>query len=236
MVEGLTPGWYTSEDGNRRYWDGQRWLMPEQPTPTTTPKAMRADIEAVEPAELGVDAAPADDAARVPTWKRRRSLLVASVFGAVVVVGGGTAWWFGTANDRVDAQVIAECEDALRGMLKNPTAAVFYDSATQSRVEYFSSLAVSQYAMNIVSGDYSESELDEMGTRVDDYIAGLKASEENELAEGIRWRVVSGEVDAQNGFGAVTREEWACAMKITDGELGTPIVLTFGDEYTLGGE
>lgn len=226
MSEGLAPGWYTSEDGNRRYWDGQQWLMPEQPAQTTTP----------ESTVLGIDASATDDAASAPAVKKRRGLLVAAVIGAVTVVGGGAAWWFGTTNDRLDTRAIAECEDALLGMLKNPTATVFYDSATQSSVEYYSSRAMSQYAMSLVSGGYSDSELDEMGTRVDDFIAGIESDEKDELAQGIRQRVVYGEVDAQNGFGAVTREEWACSIKVVDGELGTPIVLTFGDEYTLGGE
>jgi hypothetical protein len=236
MNEGLTPGWYTSDEGHKRYWDGKQWLMPEQPALAATPEPARADSEAVESKASGPGVSVTDDVASAPTGKPRRGVLVAAVIGAVAMVGGGAAWWFGTANNRLDTRAIAECEDALLGMLKNPTAAVFYDSAAQSSVDYYSSRVMSQYAMSLVSGDYSDSELDEMGTRVDDYIAGIEADEEEELAQGVRQRVVYGEVDTQNGFGAVTREEWACSVKIADGELGTPIVLTFGDEYTLGGE
>lgn len=36
--ESLPTGWYTSEDGQRRFWDGQQWLTPdESPRPTAQP-------------------------------------------------------------------------------------------------------------------------------------------------------------------------------------------------------
>ena len=225
MSRELEPGWYTSEQGKKSYWNGEEWLVPG------AEQATGSDLE------IGTNVAPQpqdhNESKKSPE-RKWKALVVVSAVAVLALAGGGTTWWLLSHDSRRDAQAISVCEEALRDMLKSPSSAVFYDSSVQSKVDYYTNSVAASLAEAWVSGDYSQEQWDEASQRFEEYKEELLSQEQQEIADGTISYVVTGEVDAENGFGAISREMWACSTSWEDGELTRPIVLEFGDEYSLG--
>lgn len=241
MSEDLAPGWYTGENG-RRYWTGAEWVVPQTSAVDAGSKRGHVDAGAdaasapsgAEDAAAGqnspdtAESAPGPSAP-VATKQSRKGLVIALVAAAAVITGGTGAFLLVKSHDR-ESLAIAACEDALADSLKNPAAAVFHDSQTRNRLEEAETVVAQLRLEAAAHGTEWSEETEKLAT---DYLADAEAGVAADKESGSRTFYVFGEVDAQNGFGATTRETWKCAVVHNGERLETPVVLEFGDEFSL---
>lgn len=96
---GLAAGWYTSESGQRRYWTGDTWLVPDTAASPTVPPDPPSAREPI----------PTPKRQRAPMSPRRRRLTLAGLIALVVIlIGGGVGLGVQASADQHAAAVHAQ--------------------------------------------------------------------------------------------------------------------------------
>ena len=231
MTAGLPAGWYTSEGGRRRYWTGNEWLVADAPHtddgPTDDPLGLTGSEPAVNEQTIS-ESAGTDQLRARPRSRRRRVLIVAGV--VAVAAGAAATWWF--LRPTLDDRVVAGCQDALRERLRDPAGAVFHGSHV---VDHEVGMTTWLTAFTLDFAAENDVPVDEIDWDVlDQALEDEWVTEEALRAEGKYHLWVTGEVDAQNGFGATGRSEWTCRAFVEDGEITSSQIWAFDGDYSPG--
>lgn len=218
MAEGLAPGWYTNDEGERRYWTGESWVTPEAETPTegTDESASESALPPIE------DAQPTNSKPR-----SKKPVIITSVSVlALALIGAGFFWFESRAS--TESLAIEACEAQLLNTLKAPSTAVLHDSEV---LDYSSHLMDSWFAYKAEGRE--KIDFDEALRTSVDIAAEQK---KNEPMEGSATRIVAGSVDAENGFGATERSDWRCFTIVDTDTMEVPTfatIIEFGDDLSL---
>jgi len=218
MAEGLAPGWYTNDEGERRYWTGESWVTPEADAPTEGTDEGTSE-SAPPPVE---DAQPTS-----PKPRSKKPVIVTTIAVVAVVLAVAGAWWF-TSRPTVDDLAIEACETKILGILKSPSTAVLGESEIRSYSKHAMDIWFEADALGRTTKNFEEA--------LDGSVEGAVEVEARDATNNTATRIVVGAVDAENGFGANERSDWRCITMVQLDTMEVPSassILEFGDEMTL---
>jgi len=224
MSDGLMPGWYTDEQGTRRYWTGQAWLAPEASTSTPEPTTVPTSTSTAESDTPATSAVAKRSSKRWFVWSATGFFVLVAIAAGVVIAN------IPTYTERA----VGECQDAVRSILKSPSSAQFVGEPDTTHIADRWDYAIGLLLMMIddkinsspmysdLSGYAALSRMTNLSEKIsDESRAMLNAWRDGEGADMV---FVTGEVDAQNSFGTFGRKEYSCMYFDEKAE-----VITFGD-------
>lgn len=219
MVEGLAPGWYTNDEGERRYWTGEIWVSPEEPDGVTDSEVAESPSQSVTP-----EAVEPLSGARS---RSKRTVIIASISVLAVALVGAGAYWF-VSRASTESLAIEACEAELLNTLKAPGTAALQDSEVQSYSSHLMDIWFEYEAEGRESMDFDEA----LRTSVEIAVE----QKDKEAVEGTATRIVVGSVDAENGFGSLERSDWTCLTVVDTDTMEVPTfaaIIKFGDDLSL---
>lgn len=213
MNDGPPPGWYTDDAHGRRYWDGNTWLVPEPVSATANAAVLPKLIPEPEPAPAA-DEPPAPKAtleSRMGMSKRTMAIIAGGALLLVIIAVSVAASVYAAGAPERDSAGI--CETELMDSLKSPATAVVSDVQTLDPVEGSDWILRRVLEALGVEIDKDTKEAFEQGA-----VDARKEIAKDAKNGIVTWMVV-GEVDSENGFGAMVRGTWTCYTEWKDGQL-----------------
>lgn len=205
---GAPAGWYSDADGVRAYFDGAKWLTPAP------------DPEVVEPpdAEPGMTSEPEPTvewaAAPAPHRSRKRLWIVGGSVLGLLIAGGVTAAALTVNAGAPKRDAEAACRAEIVSILKSPTTATLTEVETVNRSDYVTGVVLNMY--DALGQDPTTSDAVESLAGLADK-AHIVMDQEAEKGQ-VTWFVV-GNVDSENGFGAMVRNTWHCETLFEGGVM-----------------